>query len=54
MEAVKGEDRRVAAADMNAVVADLPEEITAAISEDPATVTAQLDTDPDPKVLAAV
>ena len=54
MEAVKGEDRRVAAADMNAVVADLPEEITAAISEDPATVTAQLDTDPDPKVIAAV
>tara|TARA_B100000519_G_scaffold44031_1_gene34839 strand:- start:11398 stop:15672 length:4275 start_codon:yes stop_codon:yes gene_type:complete len=54
MEAVKGRERMAGAAVMNEVVADLPEEITAAISEDPAKVTAQLDTDPDPKVIAAV
>ena len=54
MESVKGEARSVAAADMMAVVANMPTEITAAISEDPAEVTAQLDTDPDPEVTAAL
>ena len=54
MEAVKGQDRMVGAADMLAVVADVPEEITAAIAEDPATVEAQLDTDPDPTVNAKI
>ena len=54
MQAVKGEQRKVAAEDMMEVVADVQPEITAAIAEDPATVTAQLDTDPDPIVNAAV
>ena len=54
MDVVQGKDRKVAAADMLAVVADLPEEVTAAISEDPATVQAQLDEDADPQVTAAV
>ena len=43
MQAVTGKERRVAAADMATVVAELPEEVTAAISEDPATVEAQID-----------
>jgi len=43
MQAVTGEARKTAAADMAAVVANLPKEVTAAISEDPATVEAQLD-----------
>ena len=52
--AVTGEARKVAAADMMAVVADLPEDVTAAISEDPATVEAQIDSGADPQVTAAV
>ena len=54
MESVQGVARSAAAADMMAVVANMPTEITAAISEDPAEVTAQLDTDPDPEVTAAL
>ena len=53
-QGVTGQDRKVAAADMMAVVADVPEEITAAISEDPATVQAQIDEGADPQVTAAV
>jgi len=52
--AVTGEDRIVAAADMLAVVADIPEDVTAAISEYPATVQAQIDEGADPQVTAAV
>jgi hypothetical protein len=52
--AVTGEARKAAAADMMAVVADLPEDVTAAISEDPATVEAQIDSGADPQVTAAV
>jgi hypothetical protein len=54
MQAVTGKARTVAAADMMAVVADIPEDIAAAISQDPATVQAQLDTGADPQVTAAV
>ena len=54
MQAVTGPERTAAAADMMAIVADLPDEITAAISEDPATVQAQIDTGADPQVTAAV
>ena len=54
MSAVTGEDRNVAAADMLAVVADVPADVAAAISEDPATVIAQIDSNADPKVTAAV
>ena len=54
MQAVTGPARIAAAQDMASVVANMPEEVTAAIAEDPATVEAQLDTDPDPKVIAAV
>ena len=39
---------------MMAVVADIPEDVTAAISEDPATVEAQIDSGADPQVTAAV
>tara|TARA_R110000822_G_scaffold70428_1_gene170384 strand:+ start:1348 stop:5109 length:3762 start_codon:yes stop_codon:yes gene_type:complete len=53
-QGVTGQDRKVAAADMMAVVADVPEEITAAISEDPATVQAQIDGEADPQVTAAI
>ena len=52
--AVQGKERKVAAADMMAVVAGVPEEVTAAISEDPATVQAQIDEGADPQVTAAV
>ena len=52
--AVTGKERTVAAADMMAVVADIPEDVTAAISEDPATVEAQIDSGADPQVTAAV
>ena len=52
--AVTGKERKVAAADMMAVVADIPENVTAAISEDPATVEAQIDSGADPQVTAAV
>ncbi|MEK9738826.1 MAG: hypothetical protein VW438_03745, partial [Euryarchaeota archaeon] len=45
-QAVTKEARKTAAADMMAVVGDMPEEVTAAILEDPATVEAQLDTQP--------
>ena len=54
MNAVVGSDRTVAAADMLAVVADVPADVAAAISEDPATVIAQIDSNADPKVTAAV
>jgi hypothetical protein len=54
MQAVTGEARKTAAADMMAVVGNMPPEVTAAISEDPATVEAQLDTGEDPTVTAAV
>ena len=53
-QGVTGQERKVAAADMMAVVADVPEEVTAAISEDPATVQAQIDGGADPQVTAAV
>jgi hypothetical protein len=53
-QGVTGQERKVAAADMMAVVADVPEEVTAAISEDPATVQAQIDEGADPQVTAAV
>ncbi len=46
MEAVQGKERVTAAADMNKVIADVPEETTAAIAEDPATVEAQIDEQP--------
>jgi hypothetical protein len=52
--AVTGKERKVAAADMMAVIADIPENVTAAISEDPATVEAQIDSGADPQVTAAV
>ena len=42
MQAVTGVARSTAAADMMAVVGNMPPEITAAISEDPATVEAQI------------
>ncbi len=45
-QAVTKEARKAAAADMLAVVGEMPEEVTAAILEDPATVEAQLDTQP--------
>jgi len=54
MSAVTGGDRTVAAADMLAVVASIPAEVSAAISEDPATVIAQVDTNANPQVTAAV
>ena len=54
MDAVQGKDRKVAAADMLAVVADLPEDVTAAISENPAEVRVEKDEDADPQVTAAV
>jgi len=46
MEAVQGKERVTAAADMMRVIADVPEETTAAIAEDPATVEAQIDEQP--------
>ncbi len=54
MQAVTGQDRNVAAADMMEVVANIPENITAAVSQDPASVEAQLDSGADPSVTAAV
>jgi len=54
MQAVTGQDRNVAAADMMEVVANIPEDITAAVSQDPASVEAQLDSGADPSVTAAV
>ena len=54
MQAVTGQDRTVAAADMMEVVANIPENITAAITQDPASVEAQLDSGADPSVTAAV
>ena len=45
-QAVTGTARKTAAADMLAVVGEMPEEVTAAILEDPATVEAQMDTQP--------
>jgi len=54
MQAVQGKDRIVASADMLKVVANVPEDITAAIAQDPATVEAQLDSGTDPKTVAAI
>ena len=54
MSAVTGSERMAGAADMMAVVAKIPADITAAISEDPATVAAQLDSGADPTTIAAV
>ena len=54
MQAVKGEQRKVAAEDMMEVIADVQPEITAAIAEDPASYRVQQDTDPDPVVNAAI
>ena len=45
-QAVTKGDRNVAAADMNAVVANMPTEISAAIAQNPATVEAQIDDEP--------
>jgi hypothetical protein len=54
MQAVTGQERKVAAADMMEVVADIPPEVTAAVSQDPASVEAQIDSNEDPKTTAAV
>ena len=54
MDAVTGEARKTAAADMLAVVANVPKEVSAALVEDPATVIAQIDSGADPVVVAAV
>ena len=54
MQAVTGKDRTVAAADMNAVVANVQPEITAAIAEDPATVRVEEDEGADPQTIAAI
>jgi len=54
MQAVQGKTRNMAAADMAGVVADLPPDLTAAISEDPASVEAAIDSGADPQVNAAV
>ena len=54
MQAVTGQERTVAAADMMEVVADIPPEVTAAVSQDPASVEAQIDSGEDPKTTAAV
>jgi hypothetical protein len=54
MQAVTGESRTTAAADMMAVVANMPTEITAAVAQDPASVEAQLDSGTDPQTVAAV
>ena len=52
-QAVTGKARKTAAADMLAVVGELPPEVTAAVIEDPATVEAKIDTEPV-NVIAAV
>ena len=52
-QAVTGTARTTAAADMLAVVGELPPEVTAAVIEDPATVEAKIDTEPV-NVIAAV
>jgi|14_taG_2_1085336.scaffolds.fasta_scaffold03019_2 hypothetical protein len=54
MDAVTGTERVTSAADMLAVVGNVPPEISAAIAEDPASVEAQLDEGGDPQVKAAV
>ena len=54
MQAVTGQDRNVAAADMMEVVANIPENITAAVSQDPAEPKLIQDLDADPTVTAAV
>jgi len=54
MQAVSANERKMAAADMLEVVAELPPEITAAVIESPTEVQAKLDTDPDPKVAMAL
>ena len=53
MQAVTGKERTVAAADMMAVVGNVPEPITAAVAEDPASVEAKIDSEPV-EVIAAV
>ena len=52
-QAVTGEARKAAAADMLAVVGELPPEVTAAVIENPAEVEAKIDTEPV-NVIAAV
>jgi hypothetical protein len=54
MQAVTGPARSVAAADMMSVVANIPNETTAAIAEDPAKVMAAIDNEPATQVIAAV
>ena len=54
MQAVTGAARSVAAADMMSVVANIPNETTAAISEDPAKVMAAIDNEPATEVIAAI
>jgi len=54
MQAITGEERKAAAADMMAVVGNIPPEVTAAIAEDPATVEAQIDKGENLEVIAAV
>jgi len=54
MQAITGEARKAAAADMMAVVGNIPPEVTAAIAEDPATVEAQIDKGENLEVIAAV
>ena len=54
MQAVTGQARKMAAVDMAVVVAEVPPEVTAAISENPATVEAQIDSGEAPEVNAAV
>jgi len=53
MQAVTGQDRSVAAADMLKVVANIPEDITAAITQNSAEVEAKIDTAPV-EVVAAI
>ena len=54
MQAVTSEDRTLNATEMIEVVAELPEEMSAAIAQDPAEVMAQLDEDPVTEVVVKV
>ena len=54
MQAVTSEDRTLNASEMIEVVAELPEEMSAAIAQDPAEVMAQLDEDPVTEVVVKV
>ena len=53
-QAVTGAERNVGAADMMAVVANVPKEVTAAISEDPTKVETAIDSGEVPNLVAAV